>query len=225
VVWQSRPTEGQRSYASAILYQGDGFRLLLASTTTELIALVPETGEIVWVHKHWQADRDANGDSGHIFTNTPTIQGRDVFLTRGYNYPCIMLTISSDGKSVQEKWSNGILDNHHHGVSCVDGYIYGSNWLSNAQGNWVCLDWNTGEMKWEQPWNNKGPIIQADGMLYIMDEKSGNFGLLAPDPGGFNLVSTFRIEKGTGPYWSHPSIYDGRLYVRHGEVLMVYRIK
>ena len=62
-------------------------------------------------------------------------------------------------------------------------------------------------------------------MLYIMDEKSGNFGLVKPDPDNFNLVSSFKITQGTGPFWSHPAIYNGKLFIRHGEVLMVYDIK
>jgi outer membrane protein assembly factor BamB len=225
LIWQSKPTEGQRSYASPVIFKWKNFRYILASTTTEMIALVPETGEIVWTAKHWQADRDQNGDAGHIYTNNPTIRDQDIFLTRGYNYPCMMLTVSEDGKSISEKWIDNTLDNHHHGVIIRDGFIYGSNWISNGKGNWVCLDWNTGEVKWEQLWFNKGPVIFADGLLYIVDEKEGNVGLVNPDPSKFDLISTFKMEKGTGPYWSHPSIYDGKLFLRHGEVLMVYQIR
>jgi hypothetical protein len=28
-----------------------------------------------------------------------------------------------------------------------------------------------------------------------------------------------------GPYWARPSIFDGNLYVRHGDVLLVYNLK
>ncbi|MCX6227168.1 MAG: alcohol dehydrogenase, partial [Bacteroidia bacterium] len=136
-----------------------------------------------------------------------------------------MLIVSPDGKSVTEKWIDKTLDNHHHGVIVSDGFIYGSNWINNGKGKWVCLDWNTGAVKWEQTWNNKGPIILADGMLYIMDEKSGNVGLVKPDPAKFDLISSFIIDKGTGPFWAHPSIFDGKLLVRHGDVLMVFKIR
>jgi outer membrane protein assembly factor BamB len=224
-VWQSKPTEGQRSYASAVLFKWKQFRYILASTTKEIIAVVPETGEIAWIFKHWQADRDPNEDGGQIYTNNPTIRENEIFLTRGYDYPCMMLSVGADGKSVTEKWIDKTLDNHHHGVIETGGYLYGSNWISNGKGNWVCLDWNSGAVKWEQLWNNKGPVIYADGMLYIMDEKSGNIGLVKPDPDKFNLVSSFKITQGTGPFWSHPSIYQGKLFIRHGEVLMVYDIK
>lgn len=225
LAWQSKSFEGQRSYASPVLFKWKDFRYILASTTKEIIALVPETGEIAWSFTHWQADRDPREDGGQIYTNNPTIRDNEIFLTRGYDYPCMMLTVSSDGKSAAEKWIDKTLDNHHHGVILNDGFLYGSNWINNGNGNWVCLDWKTGEVKWEHKWNNKGPVIFADGLLYIMDEKTGHVGLVNPDPSKFDLISSFKIDKGTGPYWSHPSIFGGKLLIRHGEVLMVYNIK
>ena len=55
----------------------------------------------------------------------------------------------------------------------IDGYIYGSNWLNNADGNWCCIDWETGKKKWEEHWQCKGSVIAADKMLYLYDEKKG----------------------------------------------------
>ena len=225
LAWQSKTSEGQRSYASPVLFRWKDFRYILASTTKEIIALVPETGEIAWSFTHWQADRDPNEDGGQIYTNNPTIRDNEIYLTRGYDYPGMMLSVSPDGKSATEKWIDKTLDNHHHGVILNDGSLYGSNWINNGNGNWVCLDWNTGAVKWEQKWFNKGPVIFADGLLYIMDEKSGNVGLVKPDPAKFDLVSSFKIAKGTGPFWAHPSIFDGKLLIRHGDVLMVYKIR
>jgi outer membrane protein assembly factor BamB len=225
LVWQTKSVDGQRSYASPVLLKWKDFRFILAATTLELIAVIPETGEVAWTYKHWQADREPDRDMGQIYTNNALIKDNEIFLTRGYNYPCLMISINPDGKSVTEKWTDKTLDNHHHGVVVCDGYIYGSNWINNGKGNWVCLDWNTGVVKWEQAWNGKGPIIQADGMLYILEEKNGNVGLVKPDPAGFNLVSSFKIDKGTGPFWAHPSVYDGKLLIRHGDVLLIYKIK
>ena len=75
-----------------------------------------------------------------------------------------------------------------------------------------------------QEWSNKGSIISADDMLYIYDERKGNIGLVKPDPKKFDLISSFKINKGTGPHWAHLSIFDGIMYVRHGDVLMAYLI-
>ena len=72
---------------------------------------------------------------------------------------------------------------------------------------------------------NKGSIIYADGLLYLYEEKQGHVGLVKPEPDAFKIISSFKIEDGTGPHWAHPSIYDGYLLMRHGEVLLVYNIK
>jgi hypothetical protein len=44
-------------------------------------------------------------------------------------------------------------------------------------------------------------------------------------PTGFEIVSSFRVTLGSGKHWAHPAISDGRLYVRHGDVLMAYDVK
>ena len=78
---------------------------------------------------------------------------------------------------------------------------------------------------WEENWFTKGPVISADGMLYCLEEKNGNMGLVKPDPQKFTVVSSFKVTLGKGPYWAHPSINNGILYIRHGDVLMAYEIR
>jgi len=62
-------------------------------------------------------------------------------------------------------------------------------------------------------------------LLYIYDERSGNVGLVKANPEKFDLISSFKISKGSGPYWAHPVIHNGKLYIRHGKVLMAFNIK
>jgi hypothetical protein len=66
-------------------------------------------------------------------------------------------------------------------------------------------------------------VISADGMLYCYSEK-GFMHLVKPNPETFELVSSFEITSGTGTHWAHPVIYDGVLYLRHGDALMAYKI-
>jgi hypothetical protein len=67
-------------------------------------------------------------------------------------------------------------------------------------------------------------MVFADGMLYVYVEKTGHVGLVKPDPAGFDVVSSFKVDKGSGPHWPHPYIFDGKLFMRHGDVLMVYNV-
>jgi hypothetical protein len=129
-----------------------------------------------------------------------------------------------DGNAVTEKWRCPSFDNHHGHVVRVGNYLYGSNWQSNSQGEWTCVDWETGKVMWEQAWYCKGSIIQSGGMIYIYEERQGHVGLLSPDPGQFNLKGTFQVRGGKGPHWAHPVIHDPYLFIRHGDHLMTYRI-
>jgi outer membrane protein assembly factor BamB len=123
-------------------------------------------------------------------------------------------------------WKDQVLDVHHGGVVLVNGYLYGSNWLNNGDGNWCCIEWATGKKMWEEKWNCKGSIIAADGLLYIYDEKKGNLGIIKPNTEKFDLVSSFQITQGVaGPFWAHPVIHNGILYIRHTSALMAYDIK
>ena len=223
-VWQSEPLGGARAYASPTIYQYNGMRYILAVIGTDIMALVPETGEIVWHYTYFHADKWHWQDNGLIWTNTPLLKEDEIFISMGYDYDAIMLKMDSLGQSVSEKYISHTLDNHHGGIVLFDGYLYGSNWYSNSQGRWVCMDWDTGDIKYVADWDSKGSMIMADGMLYCYNER-GNVGLVKPDPKGFEVVSQFRITKGSGPHWAHPFIANGNLYLRHGNVLFAYKIK
>ena len=223
LIWESESVGGQRSYASPTIYEYGKFRFILAVTATNLIALEPATGKVAWTFKYFDSTKWE--DTGLIWTNTPTFKGRDIFLSMGYDYHNVMIEMNEEGTAATEKWSNMTLDNHHHGLIELDGFIYGSNWESNSKGKWVCMNWETGEVKYETDWINKGALVYADGLFYIMEEKTGTVGLIKPNSKDFEVVSSFKLNGGSGPYWSHPFISNGKLYLRHGDVLFVYNLK
>jgi hypothetical protein len=162
---------------------------------------------------------------GDITTNTPLHRDGRVFITSGYNHAGVMLRLAKDGKSAAVEWVAPVLDNHHGHVVLVGAHLYGSNWINNGKGNWVALDWLSGKAAYEAEWTTKGSIVAAEGLLYCYDERQGNLALVRATPGGFSVVSSFRITAGEGPHWAHPAISGGRLYVRHGDVLMAYDVR
>lgn len=221
-VWQSESLGGLRAYASATLYEYNGFRYILAVTASYLVALKPESGEIVWTYKFFD-DEKWTYQEGLIWTNTPTFKDDEFFLSKGYNYDAVMIKMDSTGTSVTEKYKDHTFDNHHHGMILYDGYVYGSNWYNNRKGRWVCMKWDTGEIMYVNEWGSKGTVVMADGLLYCYNEK-GSVGLVKPSPDGFELISEFKITKGAGPHWAHPFIGEKKLLIRHGDALMVYNI-
>ena len=189
-----------------------------------MIGILPADGSIIWSYDY-PATPGGLERRATIITNSPIFKGDEIFISKGYDMYGVLLKVAPDGKSVSEKWRTEVLDTHHGHYILEDGYIYGSNWLSNSKGNWVCVNWETGETNWENEWHNKGSIITADNMLYLYEEKRGNVALVEPSTDSLKIVSSFTIEDGEGPHWAHPAIYDGKLFVRHGEILMIYELK
>lgn len=221
LLWEAKPLGGVRSYVSPLLIDHNNRKMILVTSSEDLFAVDPATGRIIWsfdiVKTHTERGR-------RISTNTPLYHQGFIFVSSGYNDRAIMLELSQDGSKVKEKWSDATLDSHHGSMVLHDGYIYGSNWISNGSGNWVCQNWQTGEVMYEEPWHNKGAIIYADGLFYVYEERQGHVGLVEPTTEEFRVISSFRIRGGSGPHWAHPSIYDKKLFIRHGSVLFVYDI-
>lgn len=221
-VWQSKSLGGAKSYASPSLIEHNSRKIILAQTTDNLIGIDPADGTILWSYNLIQYHLKSQGVGAQ--TNPPLYHNGEIFVTSGYDHPGLMFSLSEDGNSIQLKWRNDVLDAHHGGVVCVDGIIYGSTWKNNANGNWAAIDWETGKTLWENEWENKGSVICADGRLYLYEEKRGNLALVEPSAEKLKIISSFKPEGGTGPHWAHPAIYDKKLFVRHGDVLMIFDI-
>lgn len=222
-VWKSQSIGGARTYVSPVLYNHKDVRLIIASTSDYVIGINPGDGKIWWSYRYLPEEGSDRGATNS--TNSAIIRNKEIFISKGYDQYGVMLKVSEDGKSVQEKWRTEVLDTHHGHYVNVGDYIYGSNWQNNSKGNWVCLRWDTGEVMYETEWITKGPIAFADGKLYCYEERTGNVALVNPTPEKFDIVSSFQIKEGSGPHWAHPYIKDGKLIMRHGEVLMVFNIQ
>lgn len=224
-IWMSETIKDSPSYSSPILIENEENRILVNVTKNHVIGVDPSNGEIFW--KFSFGAFAGLPYLANINCNMPVYcdEGK-LFITGGYNHKNVMLQLSKDFKKVFFIRSGDVLDVHHGGTVKVGDYIYGSNWENNAMGKWVCLDWNTGEVKYETEWINKGSIIYAEGLLYCYEEKFGNLAIVKATPEEFKVISSFKIPLGSrGPYWTHPVIQDGVLYIRHGDALMAYNIK
>ena len=222
LVWKSKSLNDKPGYVSPMVVTYAGYRMIINASLGHLFAVNAANGDILWKVAH----EPSSDNDDLIKCVTPLFNAGMVYVTGGYDTGGMMVKMGEDGKSANIVWTDKVLDVHHGGVVMIDGYIYGSNWLNNSDGDWCCIEWKTGKKMWEQHWNCKGSVIAAEGKLYIYDEKKGNVGLLNVNPQKFDLVSTFRVSGGnSGPYWAHPVIHNGVLYLRHTNALMAYDIK
>ena len=227
-IWKTRPLNEKSGYVSPIMIEYKGKRQIVGSTNQTAFGVNPDNGEIMWTYDDWGPRHTGQGGRDNIAPNSALYKDGRIFFCHCYNINGFQLQLADDLKSVKLTWRNETLDTHHGGYVLVNGKIYGSNWISNNDGNWCCVDWNTGKTDYEEKWTGgagKGSIIAADNKLYIYDERRGFVGLVKPDPAKFDVVSKFRVAKGSGPYWAHMSIDKGVLYLRHGEYFAAYKIK
>jgi len=225
-IWKTESVQDSTAYVSPILIERGGKKIIATLTHNLLLGVIADNGEILWTFHYGEYEAPTfHPEAPFINCITPIYHNGRLFITSGYDHIAMMFDLSPDGTEISIAWHQPLLDTHHGGVVLVDGYLYGSNCITNSKGNWVCVDWETGEAMYEEEWETKGSIIAAESMLYLYEERRGHVAMVKSDPSGFQLVSSFRHELGTGPNWAHPVIHDGILYIRHGKVPAAYKIR
>ena len=224
-IWASETIHDTTAYVSPILVERGDHKIVINILRNYLIGVNAENGKIMWSYLYSELDKPTqHPESPHINTISPLYKEGRLFITSGYDHTSAMFGLSTDGEEINLLWRQPVLDTHHGGVVLLDGYIYGSTWINNSQGNWACVDWESGKIMYEKEWNNKGSIVAADGKLFVYEEKRGFVGLVRPGPDDFHVTSAFQHKHGSGPHWAHPTISKGVLYIRHGETLTAYNI-
>jgi outer membrane protein assembly factor BamB len=213
-VWTSGEIPGDYGYNSMIISDFGGFHQVIGATNTLYYSLDAKTGKLLW-KADFMNKYEINCTDAIVFNEY-------VFLTSGEGKGCkvIRLKKSGSGIATEKVWETELMDNYHGGVLLYNGYLYGSG--SDHKG-WYCLDFLTGKQMWKI--NGSGSLTCADGMIYLYDEK-GNMKLVKASPEKFEKTGEFRVpEGGAGPYWAHPVVCGGRLYLRHSDKISVYNIQ
>ena len=212
-IWSSPGKGNLSAYCTPLIVELSGRKLLVTMTADNILGLDASNGRLLWYYpqtNRWQ-----------VHANTPLFYKGDLFCFSGYGKGGVKLDLSDDGTSVKKDWFNNKLDNRIGGMVVVNGYLYGSG---DQNREWRCVNWDTGEETYSSTDLGKGVTIYADGMLYCYSDR-GELGLVKATPEKFDVISKTRIELGTAQHWSHPVIAGGRLYLRHGDVLITYKLK
>ena len=216
-IWTSKGNGQLSAYCSPVLVEHNNTRLIVTVTAESIIGVDAETGEAYWNVEQRQTN--------YIHANTPLYHDGKILCSSSSDNKSdadgtVLLQLSDDGKKANIIWRNEDITNLMGSVILKDGYVYGSKYRSSE---WYCLKWGTGEVEYiTKPFRN-GVIIYADDLFYCYSE-GGDLALVDANSSGLNVISQFTIPLGTDQHWAHPVIDSGRLYVRHGNALMLYDI-
>jgi outer membrane protein assembly factor BamB len=213
IIWSSRGMGDASAYCSPLLFEHNGRKMLATHSAKNILGLDAITGQLLWHYPHV--------NSWDVHPNTPIYSDGGIFFFSGYGQGSVKLNIGSDGSSVTKAWENKAFDNQMGGAVLHEGHIYGSGHNNRF---WFCVNWDSGETLWRSRDLAQGPVVMADGMLYIYSER-GELGLVEPSTEGFTVKSKSAVTHGSDQHWAHPVIHNGVMYIRHGNALVAYNVK
>lgn len=216
-IWQSKDFTDVADYSSVIVAEADGVRQYIQLTQKTLVGIAADDGRVLWTY-------DWPGRTAVI--PTPIYRDGKVYIACGYGVGCALVKITKD--SAEQVYENKVMKNHHGGVILVGDHLYG---YSDGPG-WVCQNFESGEEVWsEKNALGKGAVACADGMLYCISESDGEVVLIEASPEGWNEKGRFKLDPQSeyrsprGKIWTHPTIANGKLYLRDQEIVCCYNIK
>jgi outer membrane protein assembly factor BamB len=185
-------------------------------TAESVVGISAKDGSVLW-----KAARKGNV----AVIPTPIVAGNLVYVTSGYNAGSHLFKVTADaGKfSVEQVYANRAMGNQHGGVVKVGDCLYG---YSDSRGL-ACQNFQTGEIVWAEKEKIKKCCVSfADGLLYCREEDNGTMVLLAASPAGYQEKGRFlQPDRAKEKAWPHPTIANGKLYLRDQDLLLCYDVK
>jgi outer membrane protein assembly factor BamB len=220
VIWKSvLPEQDLAAFASCILVEFNGVKQYVQLLQKGLVGLDAKTGKLLWRYAKPISRYGANiptplAADGHIYVASAGTGGGLVKL------------VSRDGKTgAEEVYFESKLPTAIGGSVKVGDYLYGTT----AQAM-LCLEFKTGQVKWEERAIGAAAICYADGRLYLHGE-NGSVALVEPSAEGYHENGRFtpsdppKRSSGMEKSWAYPVVANGGLYIRDHGALWCYDVK
>jgi outer membrane protein assembly factor BamB len=220
VVWKSSVPGGDPAgYASAVTAQIGGIKQYVQFLGKGLVGVDAKSGKFLWRFDK-TADMRAMANAA-----TPVAFENHVYSAAGM----------VGGGLARIKADNGAFDTEPvyfskrlpvalGGSVKVGDHLYGTS--STAL---LCVDWLTGNIKWEDRAVGPSSVCYADGRLYVHGENTGEVALVEATPDGYREKGRFTPpempDRKYAKSWAYPVVANGRLYIRDLGTLWCYDVK
>ena len=221
------------SYSAPIVITQAGERVLVCWTSTNVVALSPQTGAL-----HWLYTFAAEGVISAIAT--PTFYRNELFVAQ-FQRGALLLKLSPDALEVELGWyrtgkNEQNTDAIHPAMSTpvrIGDYIYGVD----SYGELRCLDAGNGDRIWEDlsavrkaRWSTIHFVrhpVSANNRVWMFNEH-GELLITELSPEGLNIISRAKLIEPTrdqlnrrgGVTWAHPAFAYKHVFARNDKELV-----
>ncbi len=217
VVWKSAVPGGDAAgYASIVTGTFGGTKQYVQFVAKGIIGVDGKTGKFLWRY-----DRVGQGSPANI--PTPVIFEDYVFAGANRTGGGLVKISVTDGKWAAEpvyfeaKMPTGI-----GGVVKVGKELYGTSGRAM-----LCLDFMTGQIRWEEAGIGAASTLFADGRLYLHGE-NGEVALVEASPEGYREKGRFTPpempNRGNSKSWAYPVVANGKLFIHDLGTIWCYDV-
>lgn len=212
------PEADEAAYSSAIVFETGGVRQVVQLLSKGLVGVDAKSGKFLWRYGKAVSRYGAN-------IPTPVAAGGMIYTAAaGTGGGAVKINLKDGVFEPEQVYFETKLPTAIGGGVKVGDLLYGTT----AKGL-VCLDFATGQVKWEDPSVGAASLCVADGRIYLHGE-NGDVALVEPSPDAYRQKGRFtpsgqpahpnRMEKA----WAYPVVANGSLYVRDQGVLWSYDV-
>ncbi len=203
----------------------DGVPQVIVSTygTREILGVHAKTGHIMWRYPCPVAIRIG-------LVSTPVAVGSRLFVSggegTGKNFSACLQMEAIDGKvTFKERYRSTELQiNNYNTVAVYENAVFGFGGRGEA-GFIHCTELGDGSLLWKQvgnDWSKDQQLIIADGLLFALT-KNEELVMAQASREGYLELGRVRLNMDLGRP-QHPTIANGRMYIRGNESVACYQI-
>jgi outer membrane protein assembly factor BamB len=220
LVWKCAiPEAGEAAYSSPIIVNAAGFKQYVQLVQKGLVGVEAKTGKSLWHYAKPTSAYNAN-------IPTPFADRDRVYAgSAGTGGGAVKLKAKDGGVEAEQLYFNPKLPTAIGSVVKVGDFLYGTTGTTLT-----CLDFASGEVKWQERAVPAGAACLADNRLYFHTEK-GDVVLVEPSPEAYKEKGRVtppdqpkrlnQMEKA----WAYPVVANGKLYIRDHGMLYCYAVK
>jgi len=218
LIWKCKGHGERPGYNSPNLIKLKNRNILVTFSAYALMGIETKTGKLLWSHvqDNIPIEKHRHG-MGDTHSNTILYDNGFIYYVAGDGNCGVKLKLSDDGSKITEIWRNKSFDGYMGGFVKIGDHLFGG---TTAKKDFRSIHMNTGQIT-DSLKLGSGALIAAEGLIYYYS-MGGKMNLVKPNPKKLELISSFKITKGTKEHFSHPVINNKKLYLRRGNTIMAW---